>query len=156
VLARVDSPLERAAFAAYTAFLAHAAVDWDWQLPVVTGTALLLGALLVAGRARTRSNAVAAALIAAAALVAGATLVGNIALERATSVAARHHWAAAERLATQAQRWQPWSSDPLLLLGAVQSAEGRSPRASFLRASELSPNDWRAWYDLMLASRRAP
>ena len=156
VLARVDSPLERAAFAAYAAFLAHVAVDWDWQLPVVTGTALLLGALLLAGRARTSSNAVAAAVVAAAALVAGATLIGNIALQRATSEAARHHWAAAERLATQARRWQPWSSEPLLLLGTVQSAEGRSPRASFLRATELSPKDWRAWYDLMLASRRAP
>jgi hypothetical protein len=146
LLAHVESPVERAAFAAYAAFLAHAAIDWDWQLPVVTGTALLLGSLLLVGRTTTRSNAAAAAVLAVAALIAAATLAGNVALERATSAAADGHWATATRLATQARRWQPWSSEPLLVLGT---------RASFERATELAPNDWRGWYDLMLASNGA-
>ena len=39
------------AFGAYVAYLAHAAVDWDWEMPAVTLTALLAGAaILVAAR----------------------------------------------------------------------------------------------------------
>jgi len=44
-------PLVPFAIAAYAAFLLHAAVDWDWQLPGVTLPAVLCGAMvLVAGR----------------------------------------------------------------------------------------------------------
>ena len=44
-------PLVPFAVAAYAAFLLHAAVDWDWQLPGVTLPAILCGAMvLVAGR----------------------------------------------------------------------------------------------------------
>ncbi len=46
-------PLMPALLAAYAAYLLHAAVDWDWEMPVVTLTALTCGAaLLVAARAR--------------------------------------------------------------------------------------------------------
>jgi hypothetical protein len=32
--------------AACSVWVVHAAVDWDWQLPALTGTALVLGAAL--------------------------------------------------------------------------------------------------------------
>lgn len=44
-------PLRAAAAAGYVAYLIHAGVDWDWELPAVTIAGLLCGsALLVAGR----------------------------------------------------------------------------------------------------------
>ena len=35
-----------AVIAGFSVWLAHSAVDWDWQMPALTGTALLLGAAL--------------------------------------------------------------------------------------------------------------
>ena len=40
-----------AATGAYTAFLVHASVDWDWEMPAVTIAGLACGAALLAGRA---------------------------------------------------------------------------------------------------------
>ena len=41
--------------AAFIVFVAHAGVDWDWQMPAVTGTAMLIGAaVLPLGRERRR------------------------------------------------------------------------------------------------------
>ena len=43
----VASATGRAALAAYVALLAHAALDWDWELPVVTLCTLLLAVVLL-------------------------------------------------------------------------------------------------------------
>lgn len=40
-------PLVPAAFGAYVAYLLHAGVDWDWEMPAVTLTALFIGASIV-------------------------------------------------------------------------------------------------------------
>jgi hypothetical protein len=70
-----------AAVAGYVAFLVHAFVDWDWEMPAVTLPALALGAAVVI-LARRPSSARAAeprlrfALAAAAVLVAVASLLG--------------------------------------------------------------------------------
>jgi O-antigen ligase len=46
-------PLAPALLAAYAAYLLHAGVDWDWEMPVVTVAALACGAgLLLAARVR--------------------------------------------------------------------------------------------------------
>ena len=51
-------PLVAPAFGAYVAFLVHAAVDWDWQMPAVTLLALFVGAALVtAARSANRTRA---------------------------------------------------------------------------------------------------
>jgi O-antigen ligase len=42
-----SEPLVPAAAGAYVAFLAHAAIDWDWEMPAVTFAALLCGAALL-------------------------------------------------------------------------------------------------------------
>src|SRR5204863_6389860 len=45
------SPLVSGATGAYAAFLVHAAVDWDWEMPAVTLAAVTCaGAVLVAAR----------------------------------------------------------------------------------------------------------
>lgn len=48
-----DHPLTGVAASAYTAYLVHAGLDWDWEMPAVTVAGLLCGvALLAAGRQR--------------------------------------------------------------------------------------------------------
>jgi O-antigen ligase len=148
-----------AAAAAYAAYLTHAAVDWDWQLPAVTLVAVVLGAVLIVGgrpeRERSRL-AVPAACTATAlvALAACAMLVGSRSLVAASHAARAKQWPEARALAARAARWQPWSAEPLLVLGQAQAATGDRDAAiaSFRRATALAPNDWRPWYDLALAS----
>ena len=44
--------------AAFVVWLVHACLDWDWEMPALTGAALVLGAsLFAAGRRRTKSVA---------------------------------------------------------------------------------------------------
>jgi hypothetical protein len=77
-------PLVPAALGAYVAYLLHAGLDWDWEMPVVTLAALFCGAsLLIAARRpgetavseRTRMVALAAA--AGVVVVACVELVAN-------------------------------------------------------------------------------
>ena len=50
---RVRPEIAAGACAAILAWLLHASIDWDWQLPAVTLPAIvLLGALIVAGEPR--------------------------------------------------------------------------------------------------------
>jgi hypothetical protein len=46
---RREAPLVPAATAAYAAFLVHAGVDWDWEMPAVTLAALVAAAVPIAG-----------------------------------------------------------------------------------------------------------
>jgi hypothetical protein len=75
-------PLTRArtdavAAAAYIAFLVHALLDWDWEMPAVTLAAVLLGGtLLLPQRGRALSERERYALAAAAVVLALAALLG--------------------------------------------------------------------------------
>jgi hypothetical protein len=48
--------------AAFAVWLGHACVDWDWEMPALTGTAIVLSAALFqrGRRRRSRSHRVAA------------------------------------------------------------------------------------------------
>jgi hypothetical protein len=75
VLAR-RRPFVAAAAGAYVALLAHAAVDWDWEMPAVMVTGLVCAtALLVAAR-EGRAQWEPSPLARAAALVLVLALVG--------------------------------------------------------------------------------
>ena len=120
--ARRTDPLSSALAAAYAAYLVHAGLDWDWEMPAVTSTALLLGCALVVAARRERVErhrpaalAAAAAACALASLAAVGASVGNSALASASRAAARGDWATAQVLAAKAGRWQPWSAEPRLL-----------------------------------------
>jgi len=155
VAVRHRSPLGATACAAYGAFVVHAALDWDWELPVVTVSALVCGAaVVVAARAgETRAPApsfraaVWAAASAAGVALAVAGLVGNSALGRATEASS---WTEAERLSVEAARWQPWSARPYVVLGEARLAQGDAAgaRRAFARAADLDPQDWRTWYEV--------
>ena len=150
-----------AAAGAYAAYLAGAAVDWDWELAAVTLAALLTGAaLLSAARPdeerepppRLRYGALAGALaIAAAGFV---FLVGHMLLARASDAARDGRWASAVRDARRAASWLPWSIAPWRQLGEAQLALGdtAAARASFRTALRKDPGDWSLWFDLARAS----
>ena len=60
----------------------------------------------------------------------------------------------AERAARRAERWQPWSVEPVLVSGRAHAARGerRAALAAFMRAAARDPNDYRAWLALATVS----
>ncbi len=154
------------AFGAYVAYLVHAGVDWDWEMPAVTLTALFIGAsIVVAARPddeeprpmspRLRYGLLAGTLALAAVAFVG--LVGNMALSGSGKAARAGSWEQAESQARKATRWAPWSAEPWQALGRVQLAQGDldGARASFEHALSKDGADWELWLDLARASEGA-
>ncbi len=156
-------PLVPAAFGAYVAYLVHAGIHWDWEMPALTLAALICGAALVAaagGPARAwrlgawpRALAVGAVLSLSALAFAG--VVGHAALARSEAAARAGIPRDAADQARTAARWQPWSGEPWRLLGEALLAEGAvaHARASFLTGLRRDPGSWRLWADLSRATR---
>jgi hypothetical protein len=155
-------PLVPAAAGAYVAYLVHAGVDWDWELPAVTLAGLLCGtSLLVVARrtfrspplgARVRWAAVAASV--AVSLVAAVCLTGNMALSRSNKALARGDWARAAADARTARSWMPWSPAPWEALGRAQLGAGfvADARKTLGKAVSMDRGDWELWYRLASAS----
>ena len=158
----VESVAGRAALAAYVALVAHAALDWDWELPAVTLCTLLLAVALVrlAGEprdvaltpARRMLVGAGAATLAAAALV---THGGNTAVAQAHEALDRGDAVAARRHAERARRFAPWAAEPVRLLGEAELAAGRVRGARSLLRRSLARDDraWETWLALAIASR---
>lgn len=155
-------PLVPAAAGAYAAYLAHAGSHPDWEMPVLTLTALFCGAaMLVAARHREggrtlRAPARAAALAAILALGAFAFvgLVGNAAMARGHAGSAIGALGEAAAQAQTAARWMPWAGEPWRVLGDTALAQGDDARAraSFRNGLERDPGSWRLWSALSRAS----
>jgi O-Antigen ligase len=143
----------------YVAFLAHAAGDWDWELPTVTLAGLLCGVLLARGDP-ARPRRLGSGWILLPAAVAAASLiayVGNNALQTADRRLAEGRPAAAASSAHTATRWAPWSAEAWSTLGEAQAILGR-PHASLtsLRtAARKDPHDWSHWYRIAAATTGA-
>jgi O-Antigen ligase len=158
-------PFVPAATGAYVAYLVHAGVDWDWELPAVTLAGLLCGAsLLLAARrafrspplnARLRWGGVAAAV--AVSLAAAVGLTGNMALSRSNKALRHRDWARAAADARTARSWMPWSPAPWEALGRAQLGAGlvADGQKSFRKALSMDRGDWELWYRLATASRGA-
>jgi hypothetical protein len=150
---------------AYVAYLAHAIVDWDWELPAVTLAALACGAaVLVAARREVPGFALSPRLRLAAAVAAlplllfvVIALVGNAATASATNAANDGNWSRAASQARSARRWAPWSATPWQLRAEAQLAGGNVPaaRASFRTAVAKDPHDWTLWFGLAQVSHGA-
>jgi len=114
---------------------------------------------MVAGRPETRpwrrgirwSLAVAAGVLA---LVALAGMRVNVAIADSGNSTVAGSFRTAVAQAGTATGWAPWMKQGWVSLGVAQLGEGdRSAAApSFRRATAESPNDWRAWFDLALAT----
>jgi O-Antigen ligase len=156
-------PLVPALAGAYAAYLVHAGVDWDWELPTVTLAALFCGAgILAAGHSNGRSEAASAPSLrwggmAVAIVISGFVavgLVGNTALASSHSARTSRNFVRAAADANKARQWMPWSPAPLAALGLAQLEAGldRQARVNFKRALAKDSGDWLLWYDLSRAS----
>ena len=148
------NPLLPGAFGAYVAFLAHAGVDWDWELPAVTLAGLVLAvALLRSGAGSDRrelGRPLRIAGLIVIALLAVASLVGlrsNLALSESQSAAARGDWFAARHDAQSAVDWAPWSAEAWTALGDARFGS-RAPggEAAYRHAVKLDAGDWSTWF----------
>ncbi|MGO9959545.1 MAG: O-antigen ligase family protein [Solirubrobacteraceae bacterium] len=156
------------ASASLAAFLFSAAVEWVWQLAAIAAAALVLGAVIVAGRddvpiggdaPADRAGAPAArrvpravlALLAIAAL--GAVLVplaGQLAVRASEAAAENGHLATAFQDSLAAQRLQPYAASAHLQEALVLEAAGElGPAAAAATvATTDSPTDWTTWLTL--------
>jgi hypothetical protein len=153
--------LAAGAFGAVVAYLVHAGVDWDWEIPAVTTAALTCGAsLLVLGRREEGSGAgwplraagIALTIVLGAAAVVG--LVANGAIAASISELRSGDYGRAEQEALRASRWAPWSAEPWRVLGEVRlrSGERVRARAALRTAVERDPRNWVLWAELASAS----
>ena len=160
-----SSPLAAIACATFVAFLVHAAIDWDWEMPAITLAALFCGlALLAAARredvprpvhSRVRVTALAITAVLGAFVV--FTLLGNGAISASSKSTNSGHLSRAESQARRAMTFAPWSPEPWRRLGEAQSVAGNlaAARASFRKAIAKDSGDWTLWYELALASQGA-
>jgi hypothetical protein len=155
-------PFVPAAFGGVTVYLAHAVVDWDWEIPAMTVPVLLVAASLVSAADQrrepfvlTRNLRVASvAVCLAASVFSVVALVGNRAgatAEEALRFGAAEH---AEAEAQRASRWAPWSSHPLRTLANAQLAQNdrEAARKTIRRALAKEDRDWRLWLALAIAT----
>ena len=157
--------LAAVALAAYVAFLVHAIVEWDWQMPAVTLAALFCGvAILAAGRreeAIRPLGTVPRAVVTGLAVVLGAFvfvgLKSNMALAAAGNDTGAGKYAQAMHAARVARFWAPWSSEPWQLLGEAQLAVGQRKAAagSIRHAIAKDGESWELWLDLAIATNGA-
>jgi len=155
-------PLVPLALAAYVAYLVHAAVDWDWEMSVITLVALVCGAALLAAADRRegppllspRIRGAGAAAALALIVVAFVGVVGASALSASDDALIKGRYGEAGSQARKAARWWRWSPDPWRQLGDTQAAQGdtAAARASYLKAISKNRRDWMLWYDLSAVS----
>ncbi|MBD0338113.1 MAG: tetratricopeptide repeat protein [Thermoleophilia bacterium] len=150
LIARSRAP---AATGAYTAFLVHAAVDWDWeQAALVVAALAAAAAVLTAGRGRggpvPRAPALAGTGVLAA--VAAVALAGNALVARSAAAASASDWDASARWARRAATAAPWAAEPWHRLATAHEARGdrRAARADLRRALERDPGDPDLWVAL--------
>jgi tetratricopeptide (TPR) repeat protein len=160
-LDRLDWDDERAAGVALAValptFLVHGALDYDWDFVALCGPVFFIaGVLLATGRTPLRVGRE-YAWIAVVVLVAWAGLysiaaprVAEARVEEAFAQLERGDVEQARRTAKSAHSLNPLSIEPLLVLAAVEEAEGRLPRARelYVEAVDLQPLNWSAWYEL--------
>lgn len=155
-------PYVPVAAAAFVAFLLHAAVDWDWEMPVVSlcGLACAGSALIAARRAdrplaigsRARVVGMAALLLTSA--FAFVAMIGNRALGEADRASDRADPVAVTRHARTAASWAPWSSEPIRLQAGAALERGAvmQARRLYRKAIAKDPRNWELWLNLALAS----
>jgi O-antigen ligase len=149
-------PLVPAAAGAYVAYLVHAAVHWDWEMPVVTLVGLGCACtLLLANRCERDARPLIGRFIVLAAVVplAAGTYVnfaGSVALARSLEALRLGASSQAHALAQEATRWAPWSGEPWRVLGEISLSRGdrAAARTSFRRGLARDPHSWKLWEDL--------
>ena len=155
------SPLVPAALGAYIVFLVHATVDWDWEVPAVTVTALIAGAVLLVqarGASPVRLGVPVrwstGAALGVVAVLCGLGLAGNHALSAGATALGDHRYQAALSDAHTAHRFAPWTDQPYIVQGRAQlDLHNRAAAAhAFQHAVRKDSTDWVAWQWLARAT----
>ena len=154
-------PLIAAAAGAYLAFLLHAVVDWDWEMPAVTVSALLCGSALVLAQAsgrralHTLTRWIGLAVLGALAVFTAIAWRGHLKAAASEDAATQGRYRIALADAHSASRLMPWDSEPWRLLGGIHLAlnDLGAARADFRTAVAKDPRDWFLWYELAHASK---
>ena len=158
---RDRDPLTSACLAAYCAFLVHAGFEWDWEMPVVIVSGLVLASVLVRSRAGARGFALSrlgrlagGAVVAVLAAFTLMALVGNSDVLAAEHQIARGDLGAATAQATRATQLLPWSSEPWLVIADVhaRSSDEAGARAALRQAIARDSADWSLWFRLAAVS----
>ena len=148
----------------YVAYLAHASLDWDWEIPALTMVALAAGVgLIVAGRTGSchpfsfGRRLVVLALLAPLLALAVALHGGQGRLEKARRSLERGNNVRAVDEAAAAERWLPWAAEPWQVRGEALLAAGdlRGAATALRHASRMNRSNWEVWYDLALVEQGA-
>lgn len=133
-------------------WVAHASIDWLWQLPAVTLPAMALagGLLACVSRPQGAVPRAAASVLAAAFALATIALVLPVAMADARLRTARDSAireddpVRALQAALDAQRFDPTWAEPVITEGALRAAAGQREGAADAgrRAIELEPDNW--------------
>jgi hypothetical protein len=153
-----------AALASFVAWAVAAGVDWLWELPAVTGVAVLLLGLALAPAepsARVRPAprwqvAAAAAAVLVVLLLEVDLKAGDWLFHSSQRAASRGDLARASADARLAHHLEPWAASPQLQIALVQEAAGRlaQAEASIDAAIRFERRDWRLYYVLARIERR--
>jgi hypothetical protein len=155
------APVIPGALGAYSAYVAHAGIDWDWELTGITLAALLIGSLgLIAARTRRpspvsgRIRLAGGVAVVIFAVIAVTGYIGNDSLDRSQLALDVGNPRVAVSEATIGARWAPWSPYPLTVRGEALLRLNRvdAARGAFRQAIDRDPGYWRAWLGLAVAS----
>lgn len=159
---REDRPTREpvaAAAATLAAFVVAAALDWMWEMTVVSVVGILcMGVLLrgvaearppgtAASRARRVAGVAAAVLACGALALEGVVVLGTHELSTSQAAAAAGNLATAQTAARSASRLEPWAESPYLQLALLEEQSGNAEGALSQVRSALArnPSDWQAW-----------
>ena len=144
--------------ALFLAFCAAAAIDWMWELTVVSAVAFVCLALIVGPasdsaarqrRATSRPALVAVGLTAAWLLVCAQAIpyLSELRIRASQEAAARGDGVAALDAAESARAIQPWAASPWLQLALVREEGGdlEAAATAIARARARDSSDWRLW-----------
>ena len=160
-LTRRRGAVVAAAGGGYAAFLAHAGLDWDWEMPAVTAAGLVVAvACTKLARDEAKEPVLGATRIAAAVVLtvvlagSAVALAGNWRVTNARDQLAAGRPASALLSATRADSLQPWSSEPLVLSAESRLLLGdqRGAHSQLVEAVARDPTVWLGWWLLALTS----
>jgi Flp pilus assembly protein TadD len=145
--------------AVLAAWLLHACIDWDWEMPALTLPALAMAALVANARRKPAtgahtagwpSRAIAVAALACLALVGAGLALSQRDVDSAVAAVHANRCPDAVRAANDAMRVGDKRPEPhqVLAICAVHDGDTTTATREIHRAIALDPRDWRLVYDL--------
>ena len=163
-LRRRDRAVYAALLAVTLAWAARAAIDWDWEMPVVTLPIFALGGAALAraggpdrGAPRPLVRVLAGCLVVVVAILPASIAVSEARLERARAAYGQGNCGAAASEARASANALPSRAEPYELIGfcEIEAGRYRSATASMQAAADRDPQDWRYRFGLAVAKGAA-